>query len=178
LSQGCCDRHTNLEYSQTCVKQPHKGSTKSGLLKAGGCLTEVNISTNLTFRNILFGCLRQVSCLIEVTANTGLTVYKWSIGCIPELFPYKFSGYRIVFLSQGHCYQVVTCFQLHRASPVQVCGLPDVDQDDPYGDERRPAVLQVSSSPCRGQRARLPHGQLQRPQRRGAAAGERHRGTV
>ena len=40
-------------YSQTCVKQPYKGSAKSG------CLTEANINTNLTFRNILFGCLRQ-----------------------------------------------------------------------------------------------------------------------
>jgi len=45
------------------------------LLKAGGCLTEVNISTHLTFGNTLFGCLRQVGCLIEVTANTGWTVY-------------------------------------------------------------------------------------------------------
>ena len=42
---------------------------------ADGCLTEVNISTNLTFGNMLFGCLRQVGCLIEVTANTGLTVH-------------------------------------------------------------------------------------------------------
>jgi len=34
------------------------------------------MSTNSTFGNILFGCLRQVGCLIviEVTANTGLTV--------------------------------------------------------------------------------------------------------
>ena len=43
------------------------------LFKAGGCLTDVNISTNVTFGNILFGCLRQVGCLIEATANTGLT---------------------------------------------------------------------------------------------------------
>jgi len=43
-------------YSQTCVKQPNKGSTKSGCSKAGGCLTEVNISKKLTFGNILFGC--------------------------------------------------------------------------------------------------------------------------
>ena len=40
------------------------------LFKAGGCLTEVNISTNLTFVWLLMtGC-----CLIEMTANTGLTV--------------------------------------------------------------------------------------------------------
>ena len=62
-------KHVN--YSQTCVKQPHKGSTKKWLLK---WLQEVNISTKLKFGNILFGCLRQVGCLIEVTANTGLTV--------------------------------------------------------------------------------------------------------
>jgi len=35
----------------------------------------VNISTNLTFGNILFGCLIQVGCLIEVTANSGLIVF-------------------------------------------------------------------------------------------------------
>jgi len=63
-------------YSQTCDTQPHKGSTK-WLLNAGGCLAEVNISTNFTFRNILFGCLRQVGCLIEVTANSGLTVVQF-----------------------------------------------------------------------------------------------------
>ena len=64
-------KHVN--YSQTCVKQPHKGSTKSGCLS--GCLKEVNISTKLKFGNILFGCLRQVGGLIEVTANIGLTVF-------------------------------------------------------------------------------------------------------
>jgi len=37
---------------------------------------EVNISTKLTFGNILIGYLRQVGCFIEVTANTGLTVFK------------------------------------------------------------------------------------------------------
>jgi len=45
------------------------------LLKAGGCLAEVNITTKLKFGNILFGCLRQVGCLIEVTTYSGLTAY-------------------------------------------------------------------------------------------------------
>jgi len=57
-----------LLYSQICVKQPPKGSTKIGCFKAGGCIMEVNISTKLKFGNILFGCF------IEVTANSGLTV--------------------------------------------------------------------------------------------------------
>jgi len=39
-----------------------QGKHKMWLLKAGGCLTEVNISTNLTFGNILFGCLRWDLC--------------------------------------------------------------------------------------------------------------------
>jgi len=58
------------------VLYSHTRKHKKWLLKAGGCLTEVKISTKLTFGNILFGCLRQVGCLIEVTANTGLTVYR------------------------------------------------------------------------------------------------------
>jgi len=44
------------------------------LLKAGGCLIKVNISTKLTFGNIFIGCFRQIGCLIEVNVNTGLTV--------------------------------------------------------------------------------------------------------
>ena len=52
-----------------------KGKHKKWLLKAGGCLMEVNISTKFKFGNILFGCLRQVGCLIEVNANSGLTVH-------------------------------------------------------------------------------------------------------
>jgi len=54
-----------------------QGKPKKWLLKAGGCLTEVNISTNLTFGNILCTYLRQFGCLIEVTANTGLTVHHY-----------------------------------------------------------------------------------------------------
>jgi len=45
------------------------------LLRANGCLTEVNNSTKLKFGNILFGCLRQVGCLIEVTTNSGFIVH-------------------------------------------------------------------------------------------------------
>jgi len=48
-----------------------QGKHKKWLLKAGGCLIEVTIST---FGNILIGCLRQDGCLTEVIANTGLTV--------------------------------------------------------------------------------------------------------
>ena len=56
------------------VLNSHTREAQKWLLKAGGCLNELNISTNWKFGNILFGCLKQVGCLIEVTANTGLTV--------------------------------------------------------------------------------------------------------
>jgi len=60
-------------YSQTCVKQPLKGSKKVAaygkwLLSAG------EYQYKLKFGHILYGCLRLVGCLIKVTANTGLTV--------------------------------------------------------------------------------------------------------
>jgi len=64
---------TNMDVYCQIVIQHH--AHKKELLKACACLTEVNISTKLTFGNILFCCLRQVGCLIKVTANTGLTVY-------------------------------------------------------------------------------------------------------
>ena len=49
---------------------------------------EVNISTKLTFGNILFDCLRQVGCLIEVTANSGLTVYIFEkMSIFPDIIP-------------------------------------------------------------------------------------------
>ena len=52
----------------------HARESRKWLLKAGGCLTEVNISNKkINVWEHLFGCLRQVGCLIEVTANTGLT---------------------------------------------------------------------------------------------------------
>ena len=44
----------------------------------------MNISTKLTFGNILFGCSRQVGCLIEVTANTGLTVVRKKSACLRQ----------------------------------------------------------------------------------------------
>jgi len=56
------------------VLSSHTRKGQKWLLKTGGCLTEVNFSTNIMFGNILFGCLRQVGCLIEVTANSFLTV--------------------------------------------------------------------------------------------------------
>jgi len=68
----------STQYTVKPVLSNTKGKHKKWLLKAGGCLTEVNIRTNLTFGNILFGCLRKVGCLIEVTANTGLTVLRLS----------------------------------------------------------------------------------------------------
>jgi len=84
------DLHSNLCYAAT------QGKHKMWLLKAGGCLIEVNISTKLTFGNIVIGCLRQVGCLIEVTANTGLTVHQFS--CIFHLFKYVL----IIFLRVRH----------------------------------------------------------------------------
>jgi len=56
------------------VLSSHPRKARKWLLKAGGCLMEVNISTKLKFGNILFVCLRQVGCLIQVIATSGLTV--------------------------------------------------------------------------------------------------------
>jgi len=40
------------------VLSSHTRQHKKWVLKAGGCLKKVNISTHLTFGNILFGCLK------------------------------------------------------------------------------------------------------------------------
>ena len=67
---------TKYTKNNLCTVKPvfssHTREAQKWLLKAGGCLTEVNISTKLMIGNSLFGFLRQVGCLIEVTANTGL----------------------------------------------------------------------------------------------------------
>ena len=55
------------------VFSSHTREAQKWLLKAGSYLTEMNISTHVTFGKKLFVCLGQVDCLIEVTANTGLT---------------------------------------------------------------------------------------------------------
>jgi len=57
---------------------------------------DVNISTQLKFRNKLFGCLRRVGCLIEVTANAGLTV----IECT-SLLEIQFSNGNIAGVGAG-----------------------------------------------------------------------------
>jgi len=49
------------------------------LLRAGGCLAEVNISTKLKLRNIQYGCLRQVGCLIKVTTQVKVLYFSWGI---------------------------------------------------------------------------------------------------
>jgi len=53
-----------------------QGKHRKWLLRAGGCLAEVSISTKSKFGNVLYWCLRQVGCLIKVTANSGLTVIR------------------------------------------------------------------------------------------------------
>jgi len=62
------------KYSQTYVKQPHKGSTKSGRLRQvaanrGEYQYKFNIWEHLVWL-LKTGC-----CLIEVTTNTGSTVH-------------------------------------------------------------------------------------------------------
>jgi len=49
-----------------------------GLLKAGGCLTKVNISTQLKLRNKLYGCLMQVIAKF-------LTVFNFNVSACPYL---------------------------------------------------------------------------------------------
>ena len=65
----------------------------------------------------------------------------------------------------------------NRTGALQVRRIPHAHQNPHHGDQRRPAVLKDLAAAARGHGAGLPHGQLLRPERRGATAGRGHRGT-